>query len=217
MLIIGIRHVFRMGDPVEDQRAWLEAAVAASGLSATALARKAGVAQTTVTRLLYNREPVHALNAHSLSAIERASGVPFGIKAPSRPRGFNEGEAEPYRAENFPADLQMAVAGLLSRGNGVDPWVLRSRALETANFIPNDILVVDLNATALAGDVVCAQIYDWQRGKAETVFRLYEPPFLIAQTNELALRKPMLVDDEKIVIKGVVQMTIRPRTRRDAA
>jgi len=161
-----MRHVLCIGDPILEQRAWLQAAVEASGLSPTALARKAGVAQTTVTRLLNNRAPVHALNAHSLASIERASGVPFGAPTPQRrPAALVEREAEAFQpdaAAPYTAIVRSATQAL----NAIDPWILRSRALDTANIVPGDIL---------------------------------------------------LVDNDKVMIRGVVVATIRPRTGRAAA
>jgi hypothetical protein len=60
---------------------------------------------------------------------------------------------------------------------------------------------------------VCAQLYRWSEGRADTVFRLYEPPYLVAMTRDAELRKPALVDNDRVIIKGVVILTLRPRER----
>jgi SOS-response transcriptional repressor LexA len=102
----------------------------------------------------------------------------------------------------------------LAQGHGnLDPWTLKSRALESAGYLPGDILLVALGETPVAGDIVCAQIYDWNAGKAQTVFRLFQPPYLIAATTEASLLRPHVVDDEKVVIKGVVMNSLRGRPR----
>jgi len=99
-------------------------------------------------------------------------------------------------------------------GPGVDPWVMKSRALEHAGYLPGDILIVDLNAKPQDGDAVCAQIYD-RNGKTETAFRIYEYPFLIAASADPDLRRPVLVDNERASIRGVVMASIRPASRSD--
>lgn len=106
--------------------------------------------------------------------------------------------------------MSRAVAALVGNDPARAPWVLKSRALEVEGFRPGDVLVVDLNASAQAGDVVCAQIYDWQNHAAtQTVFRVYEAPFLISAGYDRSDRKPRLVDGETVVIKGVVTGMVR--------
>jgi SOS-response transcriptional repressor LexA len=89
------------------------------------------------------------------------------------------------------------------------PWTLRSRALEVAGYLPGDVLIVDLNARPDDGDVVCAQVYE--RDNAETLFRIYEAPYLQAATYQRGLFKPLLVDGRRVVLRGVVVASIRPR------
>src|SRR5947209_1043302 len=55
-----------------------------------------------------------------------------------------------------------------------------------------------------AGGAVGAQVYDWRRAAAETVMRLYEPPYLVAASLDEGLRRPLVVDNEQVIIKGVV-------------
>ena len=101
--------------------------------------------------------------------------------------------------------------------NGVDPWVLRSNALLSIGYLPGDVMLVDLNERPRAHDVVCAQVYDWVRSRAQTVFRLYEPPYLLASTTDQAVLRPLVVDDNVVVVKGVVTASIRPRRNLDVA
>jgi hypothetical protein len=69
-------------------------------------------------------------------------------------------------------------------------------------------VLVDLNATPKPGDAVCAQVYDWKRMKAETVMRIFEkaPPIEILLTKSLDpnLQEPLVVDGERVVVKGVI-------------
>ncbi|MGH6907913.1 MAG: hypothetical protein ACREDX_08660, partial [Aestuariivirga sp.] len=96
----------------------------------------------------------------------------------------------------------------------IDAWTLNSRALEGAGYRPGDILLVALDETPAAGDVVCAQIYDWVKAKAETVFRIFQPPYLVAATSDPQLMRPHLVDDAAVAIKGVVLQSLRGRGNR---
>ena len=90
-------------------------------------------------------------------------------------------------------------------------WTLKSRALELAGYRPGDILFVQLGTPALKGDVFCAQIYDWHAQRTETVFRIFQPPYLVAATADAELLRPYGADEESVVIKGVVLHTLRSR------
>ena len=92
-----------------------------------------------------------------------------------------------------------------------DLWQVRSRALELEGYMLGDIVVVDLDRTAEGGEVVCAQMYDWNRGSAQTVLRVYEPPYLITASQSPIHRKPVLVDNERVTIKGLVVASARRR------
>ncbi|WP_144004583.1 S24 family peptidase [Asticcacaulis excentricus] len=63
----------------EEQRKWLLQAISESGLTATALAKKAGLAATTVTRRVNPREDGHGgeslLKRETLLALAKAAGV----------------------------------------------------------------------------------------------------------------------------------------------
>lgn len=89
-------------------------------------------------------------------------------------------------------------------------WELKSEALLHEGYRPGDILIVNLNAQPKPGDIVLVQLYDWRnRAGTETVFRLYEPPFLIASGPVEAARKPRLINADDVGIKGVVEAMLR--------
>lgn len=48
-----------------------------TGMSASALAKEAGVSSTTLTRPLNNPEHPHSISRHTLEAIRNATGIPF--------------------------------------------------------------------------------------------------------------------------------------------
>ena len=195
-----------------DQRLYLQDVMQRTGWTQSELALRAGLDPSTLSRFLTGDREGHALRASTIRKIESVSGIGFGAAPPAAApsEGFAAPEAEPIRIEaSSPLD---AVVAALTRGrNNIDPWTLRSRALEGAGYRPGDILLVALDETPLAGDVVCAQLYDWGKGRAETIFRIFQPPYLVAASPDPALMRPHVVDDAAVQIKGVVVNTIRNR------
>jgi hypothetical protein len=120
-------------------------------------------------------------------------------------------EGAPYDpAGGDPLLKSMVELALKGRNNGAS-WRLKTRALEAAGYLPGDVLVSDNAIQPRAGDAVVAQVYDVRTGTAETVFRLFEPPYLIAATSEAALRKPLLVDNERVIVMGPITQSFRAR------
>ncbi|WP_424956372.1 LexA family protein [Hyphomicrobium sp. 1Nfss2.1] len=197
----------------EDIRAWLNQVLRKSGESATALARRAGIAQSTLTRFL-NDDEAPMLKLRTITKIAHATGEQPIISvsgASGRPAQALEEGAKRYEAEED-SPITAAVSALIGDKKAADAWELGTGAgLELAGYFPGDILIVDLNETAQPGDLVCAQDYRWSEGKAETVFRFYDPPYLTTPSREEGLRKPLLVDNDRVVIKGVVIGSLRPR------
>lgn len=202
----------------EDIRQWLLSALDKTGESASGLAKRAGLATTTLTRFL-NEEGSPMLTLRSIAKVAHAAGIfPIGVPAPTpvqQPRGLADGEATPYTDVDNAA-LDSAIEAITQGRTAADPWQLLSSSLEGAGYMRGDIVIVDLNEKPVAGDLVCAQVYQWDRGKAETVFRFFEPPYLVAAPGLAgsirALRKPLLVDSDQIIIKGVVIASLRART-----
>lgn len=150
------------------------------------------------------------LEPSTIAAIEEASGIrAYEFSLHSRPRGLAESESIKYEAEPLEA-VDGAIKALQGDRNGIDPWVLKSRSLEAAGYLPGDVLIVDLNARPEPGDVVCAQVYD-RAGRVETVFRIFEDPFLMAATLDRSLIKPLLIDNDRVVVRGVVTASLRER------
>jgi len=192
------------------QLAWIDAVLRHRNWNMSQLAAEAGISHTTLSKWKNDEQGVAQLGTRTVTKIENASGLPaYQSDAPAMPRGLAENEAAPYIAA--PGDgLREAIAALKGGRNGVDAWVLRSRALESAGYLPGDVLMVDLNAEPHNGDAVCAQVYD-RYGRAETVMRLYEDPFLHGSTLDSSLMRPLLVDGDRVLVRGVVISALRPR------
>lgn len=189
-------------------REYVRLVVERTGKPPTRIAKDLGIAPSTLTRLLKGPESSTAtLHARTLRKLQDYSGIPpvFGGDPSAAPafRGFGE-DAVPFDAKGADPAVSAALKALIGGRKAADPWTIRTRALERIGFLPGDIVIVDLGRRPEAGDAVCAQVYDWRRAAAETVMRLYEPPYLVAASLDEGLRRPLVVDNEQVIIKGVV-------------
>lgn len=128
------------------------------------------------------------------------------------PPGMAEPDAVPYIAGDTalkPWCLAAIEAARQGR-TGLDAWVMKGRALDLQGILPDDILLVDLNRRPAPDDIVCAQIVDFTTGVAETIFRLFQPPYLIAHSAKLGAVRPEQVDEIRVSVRGVVEGVIRP-------
>lgn len=202
----------------DEQRHYLQHVLDRSGRTQTELARDAGIDPSTLSRFLTGEREGHVLTAKTIRKIELRTGFLFHAgkaKRPSeglKPFGFGEAEAVPYQNAPNGGAFENAINTLVSSRNATDAWVLKSRALELAGYLPGDILLVDLNAQPGAGEVVCAQVYDFSRAGAETIFRIYQPPCLIGASLNPELMRPFIVDTSSVAIKGVVRDMLRHRS-----
>jgi SOS-response transcriptional repressor LexA len=198
-------------DLLDKQRRWIEALLAATRMQPTELARRADLSPSTLTRFLNDPDHVHALATRTVEALEKVTGVRAYEMPASIPAGFAEADAHEFIAGAGEVSIAAGVAAMIGPNNALIPWRLSTRALETAGYMPGDILIVDLNARAKSGDIVCAQVYDWQHSRANTVLRVFNPPVLVAASLDPTSFKPLVVDDDSIAIKGVVVAMFRAR------
>jgi hypothetical protein len=196
-----------------EQLDWVKATLEYHQWNPTRLAREAGISQSTLSKFINDPSNMARLETNSVEKLKRVSPFPpYQTVLQPTARGFAEHEAEPFDEHAADQDpyVERAVAAISNGRNGIAPWSLRSRALETAGYLPGDVLLVDLNAKPQDGDAVGAQVYD-RAGNAETVFRIYEAPYLQAATYQRGLFKPLLIDGDRVVVRGVVVTSIRPR------
>lgn len=187
-------------------REYLRRVLAHTRMKPTPLAEAAGVSASTLTRVL-KENSTGTLHARTISKLEKFSGVFLFGSEPSAPpglRGLAE-DAVRFDAESADPTVSAAITALIGGRQAAVPWTIRTRALECIGYLPGDIVIVDLGRQPARGDVVCAEVYSLGRQDAEMVMRIYEPPILAAASfDEQVLRRPLMVDDARVTIKGVV-------------
>lgn len=134
-----------------------------------------------------------------------------GIASKETVQELNPGFAESDVAQWIPKpetegapDIE-AMANALGGGrNGVDIWRVKSRAMALAGYLEGDYLLVDTHQrdTCKAGDVVLAQVYDYNAGAATTIFRRYQTPVLVAASADPSEWGVHVVDHNTVVIMG---------------
>lgn len=204
-------------------REWLRSVEAKTGKKLTTLAKAMKIAPSTLTRpVKEGDEGTSTLHATTIEKIVEFTGIPgpgamaTTAQAMRRPqRGFAE-EAMPFDA-GAATPLAAAVKAMIAGRDHVMPVTLLTRAIEGAGYLQGDVLIFDLNGVAQAGDVVRAQVYDRRGEIEETVWRLYDPPYLVGLTRDLTVMPtPLTVAPERVVIMGTVVGMIRPNRQRAA-
>lgn len=194
---------------------WIRAVAEYLHLSLSELAVKAGLSPSTVTRYINDATGKLTITERTLDAIATFSGVAKHVLPGQRGiPGLGDSEAVTYHAgrEGQVADwVASAIDAHRAGRNGVEPWIMKSYALDLMGILPGDILMIDRNRRAKAGDIVCAQLTDLATGRAETVIRRYDPPYIVTLSAKIGPTRPEVVDDERVVILGVETGMIRPR------
>lgn len=197
-----------------ETKEWIKAVAAHLNLSVSSLAQGSGIAPSTLTRYINDSTGKLTVTDRTLDAISGYSGVQKYVQPGNRALpGLGESEAQRYspeESEPLPEWARAAVAAAKGNKNGVEPWIVRSWALDMAGIIPGDILIIDQNRRPKTGDVVLATITDLVTGSAETVLRIFQPPFLVTHSAKLGACQPEAVDENRVVIMGVRAGLIRP-------
>ncbi|MDZ4382836.1 MAG: hypothetical protein U0942_16005 [Parvibaculum sp.] len=191
----------------DESREWLQTVIATTGLSVSAIASKAGVSGSNLRKLMREPDWPHPLSDAIKRKISAATGVALpGESRPSRMPGLSEPEVRQYQPapdEDMP----------FSERNGADWWKVETRLLNLEGYLPGDAVLVDMNETPRANDIVVAQVTQQGSQKVETVFRKYEPPFLTCRTTDASYPRPELVDGDRVIVMGVVVSAWRKRAR----
>jgi transcriptional regulator with XRE-family HTH domain len=180
-------------------RKWLEGVLKAKGWTPNRLAKEAKVSPATIHRALNDEDLVTSNTV--LDKIARAAGVPSPIEGKAAP-GLREPDAVFMEPAVLPSAFRPGAAQAV--------WQLKTRATELAGYLPGDYVLVDQGVEPAAGSLVCAQIYDLNRDTADTVFRVFDPPYIVTRTMDPNLSaKPLPVDDDHVKIWGTVIRMLR--------
>jgi hypothetical protein len=192
--------------------AWVDWLLTRTGKTDAALAKDAGL---NVNYIYRKRADGTVLGATQIRMLTEAYDLPgpdtYLLPGAS---GFSD-EGTPFAAAagNHEAIVRQMVDTALKGRPDAAAWVLSTRAMESAGYLIGDIVIADAATQPLAGDPVVAQVYDLRSGTAETVFRILESPYLVAASSDPALRKPLLVDNERVIVMGTITQCLRIRRR----
>lgn len=208
----------------EEQREWLQWLVVHTGESLSQMAERAGMADVTLTRFANQPDYEGNLSPLTIRLLTEYTGLPGPDEWRSGGRRGLAEDAAPYDVKSSPdTPLNRMIRSLVEDADGKDragvfAKIVRTRALEEIGYREGDIVIIDQNQKPAFGDVVCAQVYDWDRMTAETVLRLYRRAGAFGVLMPIdATSDPLPVDDKGVKIMGVVAESFRPRRTDRAA
>ena len=129
--------------------------------------------------------------------------------------GWIEEEAADYtEAEKRAAPtLARVVASLIKDRANAFPKVLLTSSLKSWGYYPGDIVIVDgaERDNARPGELVCAQVFDLPAAP-ERARRSRSEIELLLPSGQEPTNEPLLIDNERVEIRGVVTETFRPQS-----
>jgi hypothetical protein len=199
-------------------RTWLRNLPNQTGKSLTAIASDVGVAASTLTRPLKPDDPgTSTPNQRTIDLIVQRYGVPAPAFAPAQSIATAHArniatDAEPFEPKQ--AGVIAEAVKLLAQGRAdTSIYVMRTRSLELAGFLPGDIVLVDHQVPAKPGDPVCGLVTMAGREPGCCVMRVFERAgsalLLVGASIDPAFRQPIAVDD-RVELKGAIVGMIRP-------
>jgi hypothetical protein len=197
------------------QRAWLREVLDSQGLKPAQLAAGAKTSTSTLTRFLNDPTYTGTLSSETVERIKSTFKVPGPDEYANRRRSTLIGLSEAVRFDPKKEDggLASIVKAIIGGRIDVDAWRLKTMSLEGVGYLPGDIVFVQAlpdGQMPKPQDVVCAQVIDYTHGAAETVWRVFDPPFLVGAAHDRTAYKPLLVDGERVKVFGIVLESYRP-------
>lgn len=209
--VLPVQRQDQRSTPIERQedlriqiREWLMDIMRRHDVSQRQVGLRAGVSPSTINRALAE-DGDFVMTTSVIAKIAATFGerVP-GAQTAAAPRlGF---------AESDVVMLPMTPGQELQPDTVPVRWKVTSRALNLEGCLPGDIIDFDMSLKPERGDIVIAQVYDNKRGSAETVMRVFHPPYLIARSTDMSIDpKPLYVDNDNVLIVGVMRRLSRDR------
>lgn len=193
---------------------WFKAQQKRVGVTAEDIAKARGRSRANVSHILTGRQRMTLDWAHAFAQVlqvpistvlERAGVADKQVTQPLSP-GFAESDAAPFVSGPSLADaaMQRSIGAVLGERPGVDIWRVKSQAMSLAGMLEGDYMLVDTHAAerVRAGDIVVAQVYN--PNGATTVLRRFEPPVLVAASNNPADSRVHVIDGVNVVVRGKV-------------
>ncbi len=188
-----------MSQSRSNQLRWLTQVFEKTGWSPNTLAQAAKIDPSTLYRFMSDDN--HQMRRVTVARIAKVAKV-----EPPEFAGLSAGDAREYDLGKLP---DTSLPGI--DAPNLAAVKVSNDAMKLSGVAEGDILVIDRKRTARAGDIVVAQLYDFRLGTADTIIRIYEPPYLIPNTDNPEHRRPLLVDNERVQITGVAVRQIRVR------
>ena len=187
------------------------------GVTQAEAAALLGKSPTFMTRVYAGTQELRIAEARILAKVLRVppgellrrAGMAAPLEGETDPihqAGLGEGQAA---YEVRPVEIEFPTKAI--EDSNQTTWCVETTEMVLAGYKPGDYFLLDGSATPKGGDAVIAQIYDWKSGTAQTVFRQFEPPYLLTAAATHRRSKPEIVDNERVVIKGVVLRSWRER------
>ncbi|VDS07927.1 hypothetical protein PARHAE_01107 [Paracoccus haematequi] len=204
---------------------WFKAQQRKVGVTTEDIARRMGRDRTAVSHIYTGRQKMSLAWAKAFASVLkvpidevlRRAGVADDQTIDMLVPGFAEGDVHPWqgfsevgsnrsRSMNMADQLAAAAKEVVDNRPGIDIWRVSTGAMIAEGYLPGDFILVDGHAaaSAAAGDVVLAQVYENSRGSATTIMRRYEPPVLITASAQPGERRVHVVDGANVVIVGRV-------------
>jgi transcriptional regulator with XRE-family HTH domain len=178
------------------------------GLTIVQLAEKARLSHPYLVRIEGGQRGLSIPVAERLAqALEVPVNEILGLSASGS--GHANGMSLSEDAEPYVPSADDRVEMKVKRGKTVDPWLIKSNAVDLAGIAANTVVFVDISAEAVesieALKCVIAQVYDQQDlTKARTVVRQFVPPSLLITNSSGDNDIPLDINRGEAYIKGVI-------------
>lgn len=194
------------------QLSYIRTVLEKTGETEYSLAKRAGLDHTTLLGFSTQTAPGRKLRRRTIDLIQKATGIPFDNSDEALPTvDVSPTDPVSISVDNETPALRQAIVSLCDGRRNAHPWLLRGEDLADFGYLSGDIVVVDLDEAPRNGDVVCAQVHDFQFLRARTVFRFYDGGYLLSGSTAPNLRLPLPITDRQVTIMGVVVAMLRPR------
>lgn len=204
----------------ELHRAFAAEALRRTGKTQKGLAEAAGFDRTVLSRLFSDKHDNNLSPIVIAKICELTGQTPPGPEfSPAGPIGGDAvrgasirrelPDALPYAA-NDDLDLERVVRAIVSGRNECDPWLIASDDLWTVGLRRGDVVVVDRAARAVDGDLVLAQLYNWDGTWAGSVLRVMDRGRLLLPWTGPTTPPPIDLSSN-VAVMGPVTQSFRPR------